>query len=125
MRTIILIMLAALAIPAVVSAAYPVEVAVGSDHIWMVADNKDAATIMVNVISGTGENAGQPLEDANVSFTVDSPWQLKDSFLVTDKKGIATTTLFATKASGTANITVTAWAMIDTETWGYRNYSAS
>ncbi|MDD1664584.1 MAG: VWA domain-containing protein, partial [Methanomicrobiales archaeon] len=39
--------------------------------------------------------------------------------------GIATTTLFATKASGTANITVTAWAMIDTETWGYRNYSAS
>ncbi len=124
MRTIILIMLAALAMAAA-SAAYPVEVTVASDHAWMVADNKDTTTITATVISGTGEHAGAPLEGANVTFTVNPPWQLKDSFLLTDKKGIATTTLFATKKSGTANITVTAWAMILTETWGYLNYSVS
>jgi hypothetical protein len=124
MRTIILIMLAALAMAAA-SAAYPVEVTVASDHAWMVADNKDTTTVTATVISGTGEHAGELLEGANVTFTVKPPWQLKDSFLVTDKKGVATTTLFATKAGGTANITVTASALILTETWGYLNYSAS
>ncbi|MGA2934941.1 MAG: hypothetical protein ABSD81_07285 [Methanomicrobiales archaeon] len=125
MRTIILIMLATLALGAAASAAYPVQVTVASDHAWMVADNKDTATIRATVISGTGVNAGQPLAGANVAFTVNPPWQLKDSFLVTDANGNATTTLSATKASGTANITVTAFAMILTDTWGYLNYSAS
>jgi Mg-chelatase subunit ChlD len=123
MRTIILIMLATLALGAAVSAVYPVEVNITSNQAWMVADNRDTVTITATVIQGTGEFAGQPLEGANVSFAVDSPWQLKNSFLLTDKDGIATTTLLDTRKSGTANITVTAWAMINTETWGYLNYS--
>jgi hypothetical protein len=125
-RIIVLVMLATIALGAAVSAAaYPVEVTLATDHAWMVADNKDTATITATVTRGTGELAGEPLEGANVSLTVNSPWQLKDSFLLTDKKGIATTTLSATKSGGTANITVTAWAMIETETWGYLNYSMS
>ena len=125
MRRIILIMLGFLALGAAVSAAYPVEVNVTSDHAWMVADAKDTATITATVRSGTGEHAGEPLEGANVTFSVNPPWELKNSFLVTDKKGVAMTTLFATRASGMANITVNAHAMILTETWGYLNYSVS
>ncbi|MDD1663439.1 MAG: hypothetical protein LUQ60_06815, partial [Methanomicrobiales archaeon] len=121
MRTIILIILAAFAMVTMVSAAYPVEVNVTSDSAWMVADNRDTTIITATVIQGTGEFAGQPLEGANVSLAVDSPWQLKNTFLLTDKNGTATTTLLDTKKSGTANITVTAWAMIYTETWGYVN----
>ena len=125
MRIVILIMLVAFALGAAAAAAYPIEVSVASDHAWMVADGKDAAIITATVTRGTGEFAGEPLEGANVSFSVGPAWELKDSFLLTDKDGVATTTLKATTKSGTADITVTAWAMIDTETWGYQNYSTA
>jgi hypothetical protein len=126
MRTIILIMLVALAMAETASAAYPVVLNVASDHGWMVADNKDSTTITATVTAGTGAFAGQPLANANVSFTISSPWQLKNSFLLTDKNGIAATTLLATTKSGAANITVTAWAMIDQgPVFGYQNFSIS
>jgi Mg-chelatase subunit ChlD len=124
MRTVILILLAAFALGAAASAAYPVELRVTGSQPWMVADGKDYVTITATVTAGTGEHAGDPLEGANVSFAVGSPWQLKDSFLLTDKKGVATTILFPTKVSGNASVTVNAWAMIETETWGYLNYSS-
>jgi hypothetical protein len=126
MRTIILIILVAFALGAAASAAaYPVELSVTSSQDWMVADNHDDATITATVLRGTGEHAGEPLKGANVSFAVESPWEMKYTFLLTDKDGIAKTTLKATKVSGNATITVTAWAMIETETWGYLNYSSA
>jgi hypothetical protein len=124
-RICILIVLVALALGDAASAAYPVVLSVTGDHVWMVADNKDTATINVTVTSGTGDNAGQPLPNANVSFSVNSPWQLKDSFLLTNNNGIATTTLQSTKVSGTANITVTAWALIYSDILGYQNFSVT
>ncbi|MGE5832357.1 MAG: hypothetical protein ACM3X8_05505 [Methanomicrobiales archaeon] len=125
MKTIILIMLAALSLGAAVSAAYPVELTVTSDHVWMVADNRDTVTITANVTYGTGELAGQPLEGASLSLTVGSPWKLKDSSLVTDQRGIATTTLLPTTKSGTATITVTAAALIPNESGEYVSYSTT
>jgi Mg-chelatase subunit ChlD len=125
MRTVILILIAALALGAAASAAYPVELAVTSDRAWMLADGKETATITATVTLGTGEHAGDPIEGANVTFGVNSPWQVKDSHLVTDKKGQVTTTLMATTVSGTANITVTASYPIYTETWGFLDYSST
>jgi len=125
MRTAILILLLAIALGQAASAAYPVVLSVTSDHTWMVADNQDTATINVTVTSGTGSDAGMPLPNANVSLSVPSPWQLKDTFLLTNGNGIATTTLKATKVSGTANITVTAWALIYSDVLGYQNFSVT
>ncbi|HMA05380.1 MAG TPA: hypothetical protein VKO45_05575, partial [Methanomicrobiales archaeon] len=103
--------------------AYPVELNVTSDHPWLVADGKDTAIITANVVYGTGPLAGQPIAGANVSFAVDYPWQVTKTFLLTNVNGTATTTFLDTRNSGTANITVTAWTMIETENWGYMNYS--
>jgi len=124
-RTIALLILAAFALGAAASAAYPVELTVTSSQAWMVADGKDTVTITATVLRGTGELAGQPLEGANVSFATVSPWKLKNTFLLTDKDGNATTILQDTTKSGTATVTITAWAMIDTETWGFMNYSVT
>src|SRR5512136_3000971 len=112
MKTIILIMLAALSLGAAVSAAYPVELTVTSDHVWMVADNRDTVTITANVTYGTGELAGQPLERDSLSLTVGSPWKLKDSSLFTDHRVHAT-------------ITVTATALIPNESGEYLSYSTT
>jgi len=126
MRTIALLILAAFALGAAAQAtAYPVELTVTSSQAWMVADGKDSVTITATVLRGTGELAGQPLEGANVSFATGSPWKLKNTFLLTDKNGNATTILQDTTKSGTATVTITAWAMIDTETWGFMNYSVT
>jgi hypothetical protein len=125
MRSTILILLLAIALGQAASAAYPVVLSVTSDHAWMVADNQDTAIINVTVTSGTGDTAGMPLPNANVSLSVNTPWQLKDSFLLTNGNGIATTTLKATKVSGTANITVTAWALIYSDVLGYQNFSVA
>ncbi|HXW99416.1 MAG TPA: hypothetical protein VEI51_06835, partial [Methanomicrobiales archaeon] len=125
MKTTILILLLAIALGQAASATYPVVLSVTSDHAWMVADNQDTETINVTVVSGTGANAGMPLEGANVSLSVPSPWQLKDTFLLTNGNGIATTTLKATKVSGTANISVTAWALIYSDVLGYQNFSVT
>ncbi|MDD1661779.1 MAG: VWA domain-containing protein [Methanomicrobiales archaeon] len=132
MRTIILIILVAFAVGAVASAAPMVTVVSADPHVdltittsqdWMVADNKDSVTITATAIQGTGEFAGDPLEGANVSFEVGSPWELKNTLVLTDKNGIAKTTLKATKVSGNATIRVNASAWITTETWGTLYYS--
>jgi Bacterial Ig-like domain (group 1)/von Willebrand factor type A domain len=126
MRTIILIILVAFALGAAASAAaYPVELTVTSSQEWMVADGKDYVTITATVTRGTGEFAGDPIEGANVSFEVSPPWQLTNTFLLTNKKGVATIYLLPAKVAGNATITVTAWSMILTETWGYLNYSSA
>jgi hypothetical protein len=124
MRTIILIMLAVLAMAAAASAAQ-VNVTVASDRAWMVADNKDTATITITVIDAAGEHAGQPFEGANITLSVNSPWQLTGTTLVTDKNGVATTTLLATKVSGTANITVDVAALKLTTLFGWVSYNVT
>jgi hypothetical protein len=125
MRVIILILLAAFALGAAASAAPPVDLNVTSSQAWMVADGRDYLTITATVLAGTGAKAGEPLEGANVSFTVATPWQLTKYFLLTDKKGVASTTFLPTKVSGNATVMVDAWAMIYTETWGYLNYTST
>ena len=83
MRTIILIMLVTLAMAAAASAAQ-VNVTVASDHVWMVADNKDSATITITVNCTADGNGWQPFAGANITLSVNSPWQLKDTSLVTN-----------------------------------------
>jgi Mg-chelatase subunit ChlD len=125
MRIIVLIVLAAFALGAAAAAAPPVDLRVASSQSWMVADGRDYLTITATVLAGTGEHAGEPLEGANVSFTIATPWQLTKYFLLTDKRGVASTIFLPTKVAGNATVTVDAWAMIYTETWGYLNYSST
>ncbi len=123
-RTVILIMLAFCALAAAASAAQ-VNVTAVTDTAWMLADNKDTATITITVIDTAGQFAGQPFEGANVTLSVPSPWKLKDTTLVTDKNGVATTTLLATKVSGTANITVNVAALKLTDLFGWVSYNVT
>ena len=121
MRTLILIALLAFILAGTASAAQ-INVTVTSSDMWLTADNKDTATITVTVIDTAGEHAGEPFEGANVTLSVNPPWQLKDTTLVTDKKGVASTTLLSTKVSGTANITVDVAALKYTDLFGWVNY---
>ena len=121
MRTLILIALLALILAGTASAAQ-INVTVTSSDKWLTADNKDDAVITVTVIDTAGEHAGEPFEGANVTFSVNSPWKLKDTLLVTDKKGVATATLLPTTVSGTANVTVKVGALKLTELFGWVNY---
>ena len=57
--------------------------------------------------------------------SVNSPWQLKDTSLVTNQNGVATTTILATKVSGTANIMVNASALGYTGLFGWVSYNAT
>ena len=129
MRTAILILLVALALASVASAEQ-INVTVTStmnngngDDGWLVANAKDTATVTVTVIDSAGPNAGLPFEGANVSFSVNSPWQLKDTHIVTDDTGVVSTTLLSTKTSGTANITIQVDALKLTELFGWVNYT--
>jgi hypothetical protein len=124
MRRIILILLAIFAMAAAASAAQ-INVTVTSSDNWLTANGKDNAVITVTVIDTAGEHAGEPFEGANVTFSVNSPWHLRDTQLVTDKKGVASTTLLSTTVSGTANITVVTTALKLTELFGWVAYTDS
>ncbi|HVP25790.1 MAG TPA: hypothetical protein VMS81_07400 [Methanomicrobiales archaeon] len=121
MRTIILAMLVALALASVASAEQ-INVTVTSDTAWMSANNRDTAIITVNVTDMAGPNAGLPFEGANVTLSVNSPWQLDDTSLVTDKNGVVTTKLLKTKVAGTANITVDVAALKYSDLFGWQTF---
>ena len=127
MRTVILVMLAVFALGAAASAAYPVELNVTSfDHVWMLADDRETATVIATVTYGTGPLAGEPIRGANVSFAVNAPWEITNAFQLTNINGQASTVLKSTKTSGTANVTATAWTFIDQgPVYGYQNFSVS
>jgi hypothetical protein len=120
-RIILITLLAALVLAGAASAAQ-INVTITSTDKWVTADNKDEATITITVIDTAGEHAGEPFEGANVSLSVNSPWQLKGTHLLTDKKGVASTTFLPTKVSGTANITITVGALKLTELFGWVTY---
>jgi hypothetical protein len=47
-------------------------------NVWRFAAGMSGITITAIVTSGTGEHAGEPLEGANVTFRVSSPWKLRN-----------------------------------------------
>ncbi|MDD1666984.1 MAG: hypothetical protein LUO96_00815, partial [Methanomicrobiales archaeon] len=122
MKIVILIILTGLVLIGAASAAQ-VDVTVTASQEWMTADNKDDVDITVTVIDSAGEHAGQPFEGANVTFSVNSPYELRAHRELTDEDGIARTILDDTKVSGIANITVQVDALKLTELFGWVTYT--
>ncbi|MDD1652614.1 MAG: VWA domain-containing protein, partial [Methanomicrobiales archaeon] len=91
-------------------AAVPHHMTITGDD-WMIADDMDTSPITVMVLDANNF----PVSGAQVTFQVESSWELTTQTGSTGSTGTAATTLDRTKTSGTALVTVTAQKIEDSQ----------